>query len=62
MYVIGFMASYTLVQKQIKEFTFKPLASHFENLNMVLILSVILGGRLGYVHFLQSSILPEPPT
>lgn len=51
MYVIGFIASYTLVRKQINDFTFKPLGRHFENLNMVLILSVIVGGRLGYVIF-----------
>ncbi|MFT5697270.1 MAG: phosphatidylglycerol:prolipoprotein diacylglycerol transferase [Desulforhopalus sp.] len=51
MYVIGFMASYSLVLKQIKEFDFQPLARHFENLNLVLIVSVILGGRLGYVVF-----------
>ena len=61
MYVIGFMASYTLVQKQIKEFVFKPLASHFENLNMVLILSVILGGRLGYVIFYNFSYYLNHP-
>jgi phosphatidylglycerol:prolipoprotein diacylglycerol transferase len=51
MYVIGFIASYTLVRKQINEFSFKVLGQHFENLNMVLILSVIIGGRLGYVIF-----------
>lgn len=51
MYVIGFIASYTLVRKQINDFSFEPLSRHFENLNMVLILSVIIGGRLGYVVF-----------
>jgi len=61
MYVIGFVASYTLVQKQIKEFSFKPLATHFENLNMVLILSVILGGRLGYVFFYNFSYYLRHP-
>lgn len=61
MYVIGFIASYTLVQKQIKEFTFKPLATHFENLNMVLILSVIIGGRLGYVFLYNFSYYLRHP-
>ena len=61
MYVIGFMASYALVQKQIKEFDFKPLARHFENLNVVLILSVILGGRLGYVFFYNFSYYLRHP-
>jgi len=61
MYVIGFVASYTLVQKQIKEFGFKPLATHFENLNMVLIISVILGGRLGYVFFYNFSYYLRHP-
>lgn len=51
MYVLGFIASYTLVRKQISEFSYKALGLHFENLNMVLILSVIIGGRLGYVFF-----------
>jgi len=49
MYVLGFTASYFLVLHQIKKFNFKDLATHFENLNFVLIVSLILGGRLGYV-------------
>lgn len=55
MYVIGFIASYTLVRKQINDFSYKTLETHFENLNMVLILSVIIGGRLGYVLFYNFS-------
>ncbi|NOX26166.1 MAG: prolipoprotein diacylglyceryl transferase [Deltaproteobacteria bacterium] len=51
MYVLGFMASYFLVLRQIKQFNFKKLASHFEDLNFILLLSLILGGRLGYVLF-----------
>ncbi len=51
MYVLGFIASYQLVKFQIKSLPFKPLQSHFENLNIVLILSLIFGGRLGYVVF-----------
>lgn len=51
MYVIGFTASYFLVQYQINKHKFTELAGHFENLNLVLIVSVVLGGRLGYVLF-----------
>ncbi len=51
MYVLGFTACYFLVRKQIKEKNDGELAKQFENLNFVLILSVILGGRLGYVLF-----------
>jgi len=51
MYVLGFTATYLLVQKQIKQFNYRQLAEHFENLNVVLILGVILGGRIGYVLF-----------
>ena len=49
MYVLGFTASYFLVQRQIRQFGLKKLGEHFENLNFVLILGLILGGRLGYV-------------
>ncbi len=51
MYVLGFAASYFLVQQQIRRHDCRDLAPHFENLNLVLILSVIVGGRLGYVLF-----------
>lgn len=49
MYVIGFTASYFLVQYQISKHKFTELSEHFENINLVLILSVVVGGRLGYV-------------
>ena len=51
MYVLGFSASYFLVRHQIARFRFTELGVHFENVNLVLILSVIIGGRLGYVLF-----------
>jgi len=51
MYVLGFGASLLLVKYQIKKFGFKELDVHFENLNLVLIISLVLGGRLGYVLF-----------
>ncbi len=51
MYVLGFFASYLLVRRQIREHKYQQLADHFENLNLVLILCVVIGGRLGYVLF-----------
>lgn len=61
MYVIGFIATYVLVQKQIEDFKFRSLGRHFENLNLVLILSVIVGGRLGYVLFYNFSYYLRHP-
>jgi phosphatidylglycerol:prolipoprotein diacylglycerol transferase len=51
MYVLGFAATLLLVKHQIKKVNFKELDVHFENLNLVLIISLVLGGRLGYVFF-----------
>jgi len=51
MYVLGFCASYYLVLLQIKQTGFKELENNFENLNLLLIISLIIGGRLGYVLF-----------
>ena len=51
MYVLGFTATLLLVKYQIKKFNYKELDVHFENLNLVLIISLVLGGRLGYVLF-----------
>ncbi len=55
MYVLGFLASYALVRRQIGEYKYQPLAAHFENLNLVLLLMVVVGGRLGYVLFYNFS-------
>jgi len=62
MYVLGFMASYWLVQKQIQQRGDSELARHFENLNFTLMLSVILGGRLGYVLFYNLGYYLEHPS
>jgi len=51
MYVLGFISCYFLVRKQIRDFNYQQLAVHFENLNIVLIIALIIGGRLGYVLF-----------
>jgi phosphatidylglycerol:prolipoprotein diacylglycerol transferase len=61
MYVLGFTASYFLVKQQLKTFKFKELQVHFENLNIVLILSLIIGGRLGYVIFYNLPYYLEHP-
>lgn len=61
MYVLGFIASYFLVRMQIRRFDFHQLEEHFENLNLVLILAVILGGRLGYVLFYNPSYFIAHP-
>jgi phosphatidylglycerol:prolipoprotein diacylglycerol transferase len=55
MYILGFIASYLLVRRQIEQFKYRQLAEHFENLNLVLILGVVIGGRLGYVFFYNFS-------
>ena len=51
MYVLGFGATLLLVNYQIKKFRLREIGVHFENLNLVMIVSLILGGRLGYVLF-----------
>jgi phosphatidylglycerol:prolipoprotein diacylglycerol transferase len=61
MYVLGFMASYYFVQRQIERFAFRELEPWFENLNLTLILSVVLGGRLGYVLFYNFSYYLHHP-
>jgi len=61
MYLLGFTASYVLVKRQITEFSFTPLRDQFENLNVILILSVIVGGRLGYVLFYNLPYYLEHP-
>jgi phosphatidylglycerol:prolipoprotein diacylglycerol transferase len=55
MYIFGFLATYLLVRKQVSEFRYTQLGAHFENLNLVLILCVVIGGRLGYVVFYNFS-------
>jgi phosphatidylglycerol:prolipoprotein diacylglycerol transferase len=51
MYVFGFAATLLLVNYQIKKSNLKEIAPHFENLNLIMIVSLILGARLGYVLF-----------
>ncbi len=49
MYVLGFAASYFLVLRQLRQRGEEAMKPVIENLNFTLILSLILGGRLGYV-------------
>ncbi len=51
MYVLGFIATFLLVRRQIERQGLVALADQFDNLNMVLLLSLVVGGRLGYVLF-----------
>jgi phosphatidylglycerol---prolipoprotein diacylglyceryl transferase len=51
MYLLGFTATWLLVRHQIRKFGLDRLGRHFENLNFVLILGLVLGARLGYVLF-----------
>ncbi|UCD66050.1 MAG: prolipoprotein diacylglyceryl transferase [Deltaproteobacteria bacterium] len=62
MYVLGFTATILLVKHQIKKFGYKELDVHFDNLNLVLIISMVLGGRLGYVLFYNLPYYLTHPT
>ncbi len=55
MYVLGFIASFQLVRLQIQKFRLTRLEGLFDNLNLTLIISLVLGGRLGYVLFYNFS-------
>lgn len=51
MYVIGFVSAYLLVARQARRFGWQELLAKLDNLNLMLIVGVIVGGRLGYVFF-----------
>lgn len=61
MYVLGFVATLLLVRHQIRKYDLRDLDRHSENLNIVLILSLIVGGRLGYVLFYNFSYFLQHP-
>lgn len=67
MYLLGFAASYFLIRYQINEDTTLTAAEkqeekrHLENLVLVIILGVIVGGRLGYVIFYNPGYFLEHP-
>lgn len=62
MYVIGFIACYLLVRYQIRQHNYTKLGDNFDNLNTVLIICVVLGGRLGYVLFYNLSYYLQHPS
>jgi phosphatidylglycerol:prolipoprotein diacylglycerol transferase len=61
MYVLGFLATFFLVRRKIQQRGLTRLAAQFDNLNMVLLLSLVAGGRLGYVLFYNLSYYMEHP-
>ncbi|MDF1613979.1 prolipoprotein diacylglyceryl transferase [Desulfurivibrio dismutans] len=61
MYVLAFIAAYFLVRYQIRRYPHPGLAEHFDNLNLVLIISLIVGSRLGYVVFYNFSYYLQHP-
>lgn len=61
MYVLGFTAVHILVSYQCRKYQLKKLAQHHENLNFTLIISLILGARLGYVLFYNFSYYMQHP-
>ncbi len=61
MYVLGFMASWFLVRYQIQKLNLTRLEAEFENLNFILIICLVLGGRLGYVAFYNFSYYLQHP-
>lgn len=61
MYVLGFSATYYLVNRQILGRKLEKWALHFENLNFVLIVSLIIGARLGYAIFYNFPYYSEHP-
>jgi phosphatidylglycerol:prolipoprotein diacylglycerol transferase len=62
MYVLGFAAVYLLVARQIKQYRLSFIRDHFEDLNFVLIIGMILGARLGYVTFYNFGYYLENPS
>jgi len=61
MYVLGFFASWLLVRHQIRKYDLRLLAEHFDNLFLVLLVSLVVGARLGYVLFYNPGYYLEHP-
>ncbi len=51
MYVLGFAAAWFVVRREIARQRFVELAERWEDLNGILLVALIAGGRLGYVLF-----------
>jgi phosphatidylglycerol:prolipoprotein diacylglycerol transferase len=61
MYVFGFIASYLLVQYQMKKKEFGISREEADNLFVYLMLGLIIGGRLGYVLFYDLPVYLHEP-
>ncbi len=61
MYILGFIAAWLLAGYQTRLFQWKELQKHIDNINLVLICGVILGGRLGYILFYNFSYYLKHP-
>ncbi len=64
MYLIGFLAGYYLVRKQLMEEgrdVAEKESGHLDGILLYLILGVVLGGRLGYVIFYNLTYYLEHP-
>lgn len=55
MYIIGFLTVHLLVGYQARKYKLSKLAERYEDLNFVLIISLILGARIGYILFYNLS-------
>ncbi len=62
MYVLGFIAVHVLVGYQARKYRLQRLAEQYEDLNFFLIISLILGARLGYILFYNFSYYLHHPT
>lgn len=61
MYVLGFVAVHLLVGYQVRKYRLERLADQYEDLNFFLIVSLILGARLGYILFYNFSYYLQHP-
>ncbi len=61
MYLIGFILSYLIVQREIKRKKINIKKEDIENLYLYLILSLVLGARVGYVLFYNLSYYIHNP-
>ncbi|MEW6221118.1 MAG: prolipoprotein diacylglyceryl transferase [Thermodesulfobacteriota bacterium] len=61
MYVLGFVATHFLVRHQTRRFQLTRLAAQMDNLNVVLLLSLVLGARLGYILFYNGPYFLDNP-
>jgi phosphatidylglycerol:prolipoprotein diacylglycerol transferase len=61
MYVLSFVAVHLLVGYQARKYRLQRLTEQYEDLNFFLIISLILGARLGYIFFYNFSYYLQHP-